>query len=330
MPASGAKLRPREFTVVQSFPVAFVFPGQGSQYVGMGEALYRAFPEARRVFDRTDRVLGFPVTDLCFEGPAAQLNLTENAQPAILAVSIAALRVLEGAFHIRPSWVAGHSLGEYSALVCAGTLDFDDALRVVRERGRLMQSAVPLGQGAMAAILGLETTEVVHVCASSAGEGEVVSPANLNGGMQVVISGTVAGVEKAVALALNRGARRAVPLPVSAPFHCALMEPAREGLRAVLDPIVLRPISVGIVTNVEATVNHESFRVKQLMMDQVVQPVRWEETIQELSRLGCQAVVEIGPGRTLSGLNRRIQRDMKVLNVEKPEDLEKLSIEFGD
>lgn len=296
--------------------------------MGMGEALYRTFAEAREVFAAADSILDFPITRLCFEGPEAQLNLTENTQPAILTVSVAALRTLEAVLGLKPRWVAGHSLGEYSALVCAGTLGFEEALRIVRERGRLMQNAVPAGQGAMVAILGLEAAEVEDVCAVSS-DGEIVAPANLNGGRQVVISGTVAGVERASALALSRGARKVVRLPVSAPFHSPLMQAAAEGLRNVLDPVRPQPLLVGVVTNVEARVNQEASRVKDLMVDQVVRPVRWEETVQELSRLGCQGVVEVGPGRVLCGLNRRIERNMKVHGFEKPEDFEKLSMGFA-
>lgn len=312
----------------RNVPIAFVFPGQGSQYAGMGAALYENFVEARAVFDAADRILDFPVAKLCFEGPEEELGLTENTQPAILTVSIAALRVLEAGLGVKPRWAAGHSLGEYSALVCAGALSFEEALRVVRERGRLMQEAVPAGRGAMAAVLGLDAGEVEEVCAASS-DGEIVAPANLNGGRQVVISGTVAAVERAAQLALNRGARRVLRLPVSAPFHCPLMQPAAEGLRAVLDPVRPRELSVGVVTNVEAKVNREASRVKELMVEQVVRPVRWEETVQELGRLGCAGVVEVGPGKVLGGLNRRIHRDMQVFSIEKPEDFGRLAAEFA-
>jgi len=315
--------------VVEDSPIAFVFPGQGSQYVGMGQELYDAFEEAREVFDTADRVLGFSIRNLCFKGPEAELNLTENTQPAILTVSIAALRVLQVHCKIRPRWLAGHSLGEYSALVCSGTLRIEDALWVVRERGRLMQEAVPPGQGGMAAILGLEAAEIQAVCDTISG-GEIVSPANLNGGGQVVISGAVGAVERASELAVSRGARKAVRLAVSAPFHCSLMQPAADGLRRVLERVMLQPLSAGVMTNVEAAVNEEAGRVKELLVDQVIRPVRWEEIVKSLAGLGCQHVVELGPGRVLSGLNRRIRRNIRVSNLEKPKDLEKLLMEFGD
>lgn len=306
--------------------VAFLFPGQGSQHVGMGQALCDRFPEARAVFEEAEDALALNLRELCFGGPAAELNRTENTQPAILAVSVAALRVLEGGGGSAPAWVAGHSLGEYSALVCAGALGLADAVRVVRERGRLMQRAVPVGEGGMAAVIGLEEAAVREVC-EEAGRGEVVAPANLNGGGQVVISGAREAVRRASLLARERGARNVVELAVSAPFHSALMAPAAEGLRDALESVEVQPFRVELVTNVEAALNSDPERVKPLLVQQVVAPVRWEESMKLLAGLGCDRVIELGPGRVLSGLVRRIDRRMSPFNLEKPEDLEKLPAE---
>ena len=306
--------------------VAFLFPGQGSQHVGMGQALCDRFPEARAVFEEAEDALALNLRELCFGGPAAELNRTENTQPAILAVSVAALRVLEGGGGTAPAWVAGHSLGEYSALVCAGALGLADAVRVVRERGRLMQRAVPVGEGGMAAVIGLEEAAVREVC-EEAGRGEVVAPANLNGGGQVVISGAREAVRRASLLARERGARNVVELAVSAPFHSALMAPAAEGLRDALESVEVQPFRVEVVTNVEAALNSDPARVKPLLVQQVVAPVRWEESMKLLAGLGCDRVIELGPGRVLSGLVRRIDRRMSPFNLEKPEDLEKLPAE---
>lgn len=308
--------------------IAFVFPGQGSQYVGMGKALCEGFPEARAVFDEAEDALRMDLRRVCFDGPEADLNRTACTQPAILAVSVAALRVLEGRCGARPSWAAGHSLGEYSALVCAGALRLADAAAVVRERGRLMQEAVPEGEGGMAAVLGLEASVVREVCEQARGR-EVVAPANFNGGGQVVVSGAREAVRRAAQLARDRGARKVVDLPVSAPFHCALMEPASEGLREVLEGVEVRPFRVGVVTNVEAASNSDPERVKPLLVEQVAAPVRWEESVETLAGLGCECAVELGPGRVLSGLIRRIDRRMKTLHLERPEDLEGVLAELG-
>ena len=303
--------------------IAFVFPGQGSQHVGMGRALCDRFPEARAVFEEAEDALGLDLRELCFGGPEADLNRTENTQPATLAVSVAALRVLQGHGAPGPAWVAGHSLGEYSALVAAGALGLADAVKVVRERGRLMQQAVPEGEGSMAAILGLEAAAVREVC-EVAGQGEVVAPANLNGGGQVVISGAREAVRRAVQLARDRGARKVVELAVTAPFHCTLMKPAAEGLREALESVEVLPLRVGVVTNVEAALNTDPERVKPLLVQQVVAAVRWEESMKVLAGLGCERVIELGPGRVLAGLLRRIDRGMRTFNLEKPEDLDKL------
>lgn len=306
-----------------SSDIAFVFPGQGSQCVGMGKDLYDQFSAAQQVFAEADDALGFSLSQLCFAGPEADLKLTENTQPAILAMSIAALRVLEAETDLRPAYVAGHSLGEYSALVAVGALAFGDAVKVVRERGRLMQQAVPAGQGAMAVILGLEMDAVRSLC-NDACDDEIVAPANYNGGGQIVIAGATKAVVRAMALAKERGAKRALDLPVSAPFHCELMRPAANGLKQVLQNITVKPFSIGLVTNVEAAVNRDCQRVKELLVEQTVRPVRWEESVKHLSELGCQRALEIGPGKVLKGLIKRIAPALATDNFETPQDLPRL------
>ena len=309
-----------------SHPLAFLFPGQGAQAVGMGRALVERFPVAADVFAEADAALGFQLSTLCFEGPEEELKLTTNAQPAILTTSIAALRVLMQESDIQPVCVAGHSLGEYSALVAAGALDFADAVRIVRERGRLMQKAVPPGIGAMAAFFGLSQETVGEVCAE-AGQGEVVSAANLNGGEQIVVAGHTGAVQRAVVIAKARSAKRAVELAVSAPFHCALMAPAAEGLAKVLEPIPVSPPTIRLIANVTAEVNQDAQQVKDLLVRQVTAPVRWEESMQWVRRLGCGAAVELGPGRVLAGLLKRIDRKFPCVSVSDPDSLTK-SLEF--
>ena len=300
---------------------AFLFPGQGSQAVGMGKALAEAFPEARAVFQSADDALGEPLSRLCFEGPESELVLTRNTQPAILTMSIAAHAVW-AARGGTAAFVAGHSLGEYSALVAAGALSLGDAVRAVRARGTFMQEAVPAGTGAMAAVLGLDAEVVARVCAEVAGS-EVVSPANYNSPEQTVIAGHTSAVERASAKLKEAGAKRVVPLAVSAPFHCALMEPVKPRLAEVLARCSISVPRVPVVTNVEAAPNADVSRVVPTLLAQVSAPVRWVESVRALAAAGVTRVVELGPGKVLGGLVKRISKDIEVLNVEDPASLEK-------
>jgi [acyl-carrier-protein] S-malonyltransferase len=300
--------------------IAFVFPGQGSQKVGMGRALADGHPECRAVFDEADRALGEPLSTLCFEGPDERLVLTENTQPAILTVSVAAWRLLDSR-GIRPDIVAGHSLGEYSAHVAAGTLAFADAVRTVRRRGRYMQEAVPVGTGAMAAILGLDRDDVAAACADAA-EGDVVAPANLNAPGQVVIAGTAAAVARAGAGAKARGAKRVIPLSVSAPFHCALMRPAEQRLAPELRALTVSAPRMPVVANVDAAPKVDAAAAVEALIRQISAPVLWEDVVARLASEGVRAYVEVGPGTVLSGLIRKIHRDARVANLETPADLE--------
>ena len=286
----------------------------------MGKDLYESFSSAREVFDEADAALSFPLSNLCFEGPAEKLALTEHTQPAVLTVSIAALRVLEGLGE-RPDIVAGHSLGEYSAVVGAGGMSFADAVRVVRERGRFMQEAVPVGQGAMAAVMGLEVEAVARICKECAAA-EVVSPANLNAPGQVVIAGDIAAVERASSLARERGAKHVLRLPVSAPFHCALMKPAQERLATVLRQVEFRDLELPLVSNVDAVAATSAAEIRENLIRQVTSAVRWSESVREMVRLGVQAAVEVGPGRVLAGLIRRIDRSIQVRSVATPEQVQ--------
>jgi [acyl-carrier-protein] S-malonyltransferase len=300
--------------------LAFVFPGQGSQEAGMGRALAEAYPESRAAFDEADRALAFPISRLCFDGPEEELRLTANTQPAILATSVAALRPLL-ARGIRPDFVAGHSLGEYSALVAAGALSLADAVRATRRRGQYMQEAVPPGVGAMAAILGLELASIEEACREAA-EGEVVSAANVNGPGQVVIAGHAGAVARAAERCKARGARRVVPLPVSAPFHCALMRPAQDRLAADLGAVALADPAVPLVNNVDARMVRTASECRDGLVRQVSGAVRWQESVELLVREGVDTLVEVGPGTVLCGLVRKIAKGARVLNVESPETLD--------
>jgi [acyl-carrier-protein] S-malonyltransferase len=296
-------------------PIAFIFPGQGSQHPGMGKDLADNFPAARQVFEEADAALGFALSKLCFDGPADQLQLTENTQPAILTTSIAALRALEAEGFPKADFVAGHSLGEYSALVSAGALSLTDAVRTVRARGRFMQEGVPLGVGAMAAILGAQLDLVMTACAEAA-QGQVCSAANINSPNQVVIAGDSAAIDRAIELLKERGARRAMKLNVSAPFHCSLMQPAQERLAVELDRITFKNPAPPVVTNVDAKAINLGAQARDSLVRQVSQPVRWLESVEFLISQGVQSLIEIGPGKVLSGLVRQIDRNLRCSNVE--------------
>ncbi|OHB33552.1 MAG: [acyl-carrier-protein] S-malonyltransferase [Desulfuromonadaceae bacterium GWC2_58_13] len=303
--------------------IAFVFPGQGAQFAGMGKDLADNFSVARNIFEEANDALGFDLASLCFNGPDEDLKLTTNTQPAILTVSVAALRVLQQETGLQPAYAAGHSLGEFSALVCAGTLTFADAVRTVRQRGAFMQEAVPVGVGAMAAVMGLEDGVIDGICTEAA-QGEVVSPANFNSPGQIVIAGHARAVDRAIELAKAAGAKRALPLPVSAPFHCSLMKPAGDRLAEVLSRICFTPMRLPVVTNVEALPNSEAARVMELLVQQVSAPVRWDESVTKMSELGVDRFVEIGPGKVLSGLIKRIAKGAATQNIEDVASLKKL------
>jgi [acyl-carrier-protein] S-malonyltransferase len=303
--------------------IAFVFPGQGSQFAGMGKDLADNFAVAREVFEEANDALGFDITSLCFNGPDEDLKLTANTQPSIVTVSVAALRVVRQETGLQPAYAAGHSLGEFSALVCAGALSFADAVRTVRQRGAFMQEAVPVGVGAMAAMMGLADGAIDGICAQAA-QGQVVSPANFNSPEQVVIAGHAEAVGRAIELAKAAGAKRALPLPVSAPFHCSLMEPAGERLAEVLAKISFAPLRMPVVTNVEALPNSAAERIGELLVRQVSAPVRWAESVAKMAELGADRFVEIGPGKVLSGLIKRIAKGAVTQNVEDVASLKKL------
>jgi [acyl-carrier-protein] S-malonyltransferase len=299
--------------------IAALFPGQGAQKVGMGKALADAFPICRDAFAEADAALGEPLSRLIFDGPEERLTLTEHAQPAILAVSIAAYRLLVSR-GLDPAFVAGHSLGEYSANVAAGTVSFADALRVVRRRGRYMQEAVPVGDGAMAVILGLDAETVSQACVEAAA-GEVVSPANLNGAGQIVIAGTRAAVERAGERAKELGARRVVRLAVSAPFHCALMKPAEVRLAPELRALDVHDPRVPVVANVDAELKRDARAAIEALVEQVSAPVRWEAVVARLASEGVTTYVEVGPGTVLGGLVRKLHREATAVSFGSPEDL---------
>ncbi|HWX54608.1 MAG TPA: ACP S-malonyltransferase [Verrucomicrobiae bacterium] len=302
--------------------IAFLFPGQGSQATGMGKELAGLYPVARQTFQEADDALGFSLSQLCFEGPDEKLKMTEITQPAILTMSTAVCRVLKEK-GITPQYVAGHSLGEYSAHVAAGTLTFSDAVRAVRNRGQYMQEAVPAGQGAMAAILGMDLATLQQVC-SEAAQGEVVSPANINSPDQIVISGNQKAVERAAELAKQRGAKRAVMLQVSAPFHCALMQPAQDRLAADLRTLQFNNPSVPVISNIDAEPKTTADASRQALVRQVTGAVQWAPSMQKLIQLGVTTYIEAGPGKVLCGLMRQIDRAQTCLNVEDEASLQKV------
>jgi [acyl-carrier-protein] S-malonyltransferase len=301
--------------------IAFLFPGQGSQAVEMGKELAASYAAARQTFDEADAALGYKLSQLCFEGPEDQLRRTEITQPAILTTSVAAWRVLQEK-NITPSFVAGHSLGEYSAHVAAGTISFADAVRTVRNRGKYMQEAVPVGIGAMAAILGMELEKVTSVCTDAA-QGEVCEPANINSAEQIVISGNATAVERAAKLASERGAKRAVMLPVSAPFHCSLMKPAQDRLSADLTRLDFQNPSIPVVCNVDANLVGDAAASRDAMVRQVTGSVKWEQSMHLLIARGVERFLEVGPGKVLCGLMRQIDRSKSCANVGDEASLQK-------
>jgi [acyl-carrier-protein] S-malonyltransferase len=308
--------------------LAYIFPGQGSQYPGMGKNLVENFPVAERIFEESDEALQFSISRLCFEGSPEELQLTENTQPAILTVSAAVLRAMQSAGFPNPDYVAGHSLGEYSGLVGARSLTVADAVQTVRARGRYMQEAVPLGTGAMAAVLGSELKDIEIACAE-ASQGQVCAPANINSPGQVVIAGNAEAVDRAGELLKTRGAKRVVKLNVSAPFHCALMEPARERLAADLERVSFQDLTVTLVTNVNAAAVDKGAEARRSLIRQVTAPVRWLESIELLINEGVETFVEVGPGKVLAGLMRQINRNVKCFNVEDADSLKSAAAGLG-
>lgn len=302
--------------------LAYIFPGQGSQYAGMGSELAEKYTASRQVFEEADDALGFSISNLCFSGTAEELQLTENTQPAILTTSIAVLKAVEAEGLPAPDYVAGHSLGEYSALVAVGALSLSDAVRTVRLRGRFMQEAVPLGTGAMAAVMGADLETVTEAC-NEAQQGEVCSPANINSPNQIVIAGHAGAVDRAIALLKERWSKRAIKLNVSAPFHSALMMPAQERLAAELEKLEFHDLRLPLVTNVDAAIITSGEDARASLVRQVSSPVRWLESVQLLIKENVQTFVEVGPGKVLCGLVRQIERSANCLNVGDAESLEK-------
>jgi len=300
--------------------MAYIFPGQGSQAIGMGKDLFDNFTAAREVFEQADEALGFSLSEMCFAGEEVDLQLTANTQPAILTTSIAAYRAMEVEGFAKPDFVAGHSLGEYSALVAAGVLDFADAIRTVRKRGTYMQEAVPVGVGAMAAILGMDVNAVKEGCVEAA-QGQVCSPANINSPSQVVIAGNSEAVDRACEIVKKKGAKRAIKLNVSAPFHCALMMPAQEKLADDLKDLDYGDFVFPIFHNVDAAVNRDPRMVAAKLTEQVSSPVRWLQTVKAMADAGVEKFIEVGPGKVLTGLLRQIKRDAVYANVENTESL---------
>lgn len=303
--------------------IAFIFPGQGSQYVGMGRELFENFSVAKKIFEEADDALHFSVSALCFKGPEEALKLTENTQPAVLTTSVAALKVLQAEKGMAPQFTAGHSLGEYSALVASEALTFSQAVKVVRLRGKFMQEAVPVGEGAMAAILGMEREQVEKLC-EEISSGEVLAPANFNSPGQIVIAGHSKAVQRAIERVKQEG-KKAVLLPVSAPFHSSLMKPAGERLEKALEEISVSDLKIPVVTNVEAEANTSKDRVKGLLVAQVSSPVRWEESIRNMIGKGIEQVLEIGPGKVLSGLMKRIDSRVETKNLEDLQTLKNIA-----